>query len=179
MSTSPSESPSQSFRVLSGVSRASIHWNIVGGNLNFQKKAHRCGLSSGSKVTPSRNPGAVTPLLATDRPLARTKSIPPPRISINPTHTLPGSRLNVPQPYRTGYHDFQIKVDQRLRKTSCASAYQRATAGSLRPSASARTRAPSGRPGAAISRWTRRCAATPRGARLNWGHSSIRKTLYA
>ena len=27
-----------------------------------------------------------------------------------PTHTLPGSRLNVPQPYRTGYHDFQIKV---------------------------------------------------------------------
>ena len=66
-----------------------------------------------------------------------------------------------------------------LRKTSCASAYQRATAGSLRPSASARTRAPSGRPGAAISRWPRRCAATPRGARLNWGHSSIRKKLYA
>jgi hypothetical protein len=39
---------------------------------------YRCGLSFGSKVTPSRNAGAVTPLLATHRPLPSTKSIPPP-----------------------------------------------------------------------------------------------------
>jgi len=37
----------------------------------------------------------------------------PAAISTNPP-TLPGSRLNVPQPYRARHHDFQIKVDQRL-----------------------------------------------------------------
>lgn len=46
-------------------------------------------------------------------PLARTKRISPPPISTNPP-TFPGSRLNVPQPYRARHHDFQIKVDQCL-----------------------------------------------------------------
>src|SRR5580693_693091 len=62
MSTSPTESPSQSFRVLSGVSRASIHWNIVGGNLNSHKKAHLCspaearsGTVRGEEFVPHHN----------------------------------------------------------------------------------------------------------------------------
>ena len=58
-------------------------------------------------------PWCGNPFACDGSPSGAPQKLSPAAISTNPP-TLPGSRLNVPQPYRARHHDFQIKVDQRL-----------------------------------------------------------------